>query len=1226
MYTQSKEFKTRITHKHDVQSNWLQAENKFVPLAGELIIYDADGTYTQPRYKIGNGTDLLGNLPFIDAASVIEELDYTDAPEAGKYVSAVTQANGVIAVTKTALPNKLSDFENDLFYAKKTSFLTLTKSDFQEWVNHNGEIMHTYTGSPKIDWVASEKDIAFTFSATINDESMNDNNESVPFIDFAKEITDDGESVWHYAAGPFVICNGMDFKNLGDAFLSKDEYTISLMIPPEIFESMTDLNIEIFRVDKKIIDYDVLPEHAGKNVTGTEYIINDESVIANDGAEIFNNYKWNRASGYYSHAEGNETTASGDNSHAEGQYTEASGVHSHAEGESTIASGFSSHAEGRDTKASGENSHAEGNDTTASGFSSHAEGSGTKASGEYSHAEGYHTTANSQSQHVQGEYNIRDTENLTGRGTYAHIVGNGTISKHSNAHTLDWAGNAWFASDVYVGSTSGINKDEGSVALMKSVNPTGTGSFSLNRKTNTTIGDYSFAEGRNTTATGYASHAEGSNTTASYNSSHAEGYSTIASGAYSHAEGEQTIASGEASHAEGCETVAFEDYAHAEGYGRPLDVTITGNASAKTYTLATANPQIRAGQIIKYGNKQAKINSYDSTIPSITVNATLSTSNINSVSATIYTHVASGQYSHVEGSSNIASGENSHAEGYNTRATGNYSHAEGSNNTASGSYSHVEGYANTASGSNAHAEGSYTRAIGERSHAEGSGAIAYGDNSHVEGHNTTAKSYCQHVQGEYNVADDTGNNTTRGTYAHIVGNGTNGHPSNAHTLDWSGNAWFSGDVYVGSTYGTEQDEGSKKLATEEYVGNQITANAPNLTNYKTKQTAVSSPTASGSATAFIDTISQDANGKITVTKKNITASALGLDRAMSFLGTTTTALTDGVTINPITINNGSTTAAKGDVVIVSGTDQEFIWTGSAWEEFGNASSHSIKGHTHTVTHKPAGTVDKTSITPAGTVSQPTFSGSAVNSGENTGTNFSAAPGGHKHSVTAAGTVSQPTFTGTEATITISHTPAGTVSQPIFTGTAVTSGKPDTTNVTTIYSITGVGSLPSASLSAGTAPSHTYTAPSLTASIANKCMTFSWSAGSHSFSAGTYPTLTFSAGSLPTRSSAISMPNTNHTHSVTAAGTVSQPTFTGSSVSGSTKYTPAGTVSQPTFTGSAVNSGANTGTNTSVAPAKHKHSVTAAGTVSQPTFTGTAAEHSHTFAGTSATITTSGSSN
>jgi hypothetical protein len=55
------------------------------------------------------------------------------------------------------------------------------------------------------------------------------------------------------------------------------------------------------------------------------------------------------------------------------------------------------------------------------------------------------------------------------------------------------------------------------------------------------------------------------------------------------------------------------------------------------------------------------------------------------------------------------------------------------------------------------------------------------------------------------------------TSAHIVGNGTDSKRSNAHTLDWSGNAWYSGNVYVGSTSGTNKDEGSKKLATEEYV-------------------------------------------------------------------------------------------------------------------------------------------------------------------------------------------------------------------------------------------------------------------------------------------------------------------------------------------------------------------------------------------------------------------------
>ena len=53
-----------------------------------------------------------------------------------------------------------------------------------------------------------------------------------------------------------------------------------------------------------------------------------------------------------------------------------------------------------------------------------------------------------------------------------------------------------------------------------------------------------------------------------------------------------------------------------------------------------------------------------------------------------------------------------------------------------------------------------------------------------------------------------------------VGNGTSDNSrSNAHTLDRNGNAWYAGNVYVGSTSGTNRDEGSKKLATEEYVDN-----------------------------------------------------------------------------------------------------------------------------------------------------------------------------------------------------------------------------------------------------------------------------------------------------------------------------------------------------------------------------------------------------------------------
>ena len=231
--------------------------------------------------------------------------------------------------------------------------------------------------------------------------------------------------------------------------------------------------------------------------------------------------------------------------------------------------------------------------------------------------------------------------------------------------------------------------------------------------------------------------------------SHAEGFLTNAKGDYSHTEGQSTIADGKSSHAEGFATNAKGDYSHAEGQST----------------------------------------------------------------------IADGKSSHAEGSS-CAYADNSHAEGTSwagvkdNPSKGVNSHAEGSS-VAEGSYSHSEGMGTTASGNASHAEGGSspfgigTQAIGDTSHAEGGSTIANGESSHSEGMETIASGDYQHVQGKFNKED------TENKYAHIVGNGYFDESnferirSNAHTLDWGGNAWFEGEVYVG---GTNQDDGSK-LAT-----------------------------------------------------------------------------------------------------------------------------------------------------------------------------------------------------------------------------------------------------------------------------------------------------------------------------------------------------------------------------------------------------------------------------
>lgn len=233
-------------------------------------------------------------------------------------------------------------------------------------------------------------------------------------------------------------------------------------------------------------------------------------------------------------------------------------------------------------------------------------------------------------------------------------------------------------------------------------------------------------------------------------------------------------------------------------------------------------------------------------------------------------------------------GKNSFSGGEGTLASGSASHTEGYYTAAQGDYSHAEGNCSIASGEAAHAEGGSV-AVGKNSHAEGTNCRASGEASHAEGKGTDANSG-QHVQGKYNVED------RLGKYAHIVGNGTNTDTqSNAHTLDWSGNAWFAGDVYVGSTSGTNKDDGSKKLATEEYVDGQMT------------------------------TINNQLGG---------------ITGAMHFIGKAAVDITDGSTTDPQIANY--TTKEKGDVILGKDGHKEFVWNGAIWEELGDEGSYALK--------------------------------------------------------------------------------------------------------------------------------------------------------------------------------------------------------------------------------------------------------------------------------------------
>lgn len=81
------------------------------------------------------------------------------------------------------------------------------------------------------------------------------------------------------------------------------------------------------------------------------------------------------------------------------------------------------------------------------------------------------------------------------------------------------------------------------------------------------------------------------------------------------------------------------------------------------------------------------------------------------------------------------------------------------------------------------------------------------------------------------------------------------------------------------------------------------------------------------------------DGATSGAEKRITdleAEVEALSNATHWLGVTTSAVSDGSTLNPIIINGDSITAVSGDIVQRSGTGAEFIFNGTAWQELGTS--------------------------------------------------------------------------------------------------------------------------------------------------------------------------------------------------------------------------------------------------------------------------------------------------
>lgn len=306
----------------------------------------------------------------------------------------------------------------------------------------------------------------------------------------------------------------------------------------------------------------------------------------------------------------------------------------------------------------------------------------------------------------------------------------------------------------------------------------------FNDTSNKALGYYSHAQGWNTTASGAAASAEGCGTVASGNYSHAQGYDTIAKANHTVAQGYNTVAAkhaafafGEATQAGGSRSTAGgynafavgeNSFAFGTGSGTHATVSMKAVSNSNQLLVTTIPEALVVGSVIEYDGVYALVTSV----------------NADSLKVTIGTGTSSGLF---------ATNPFPNTTSYQTANI----------------YNGI-----VAGGMSAFATGNNSIAMGNASFATGGGCVADGVNAFAEGAGTIASGSNHHAQGAFNIKN-TGITllNAKGNLVHIIGNGTaDDARSNAHTLAWDGTAWFQGDVYVGSTSGTNKDSGSVRLA------------------------------------------------------------------------------------------------------------------------------------------------------------------------------------------------------------------------------------------------------------------------------------------------------------------------------------------------------------------------------------------------------------------------------
>ena len=153
-------YNSRTMQKHDSSANWKNQESTFVPLPGEIIVYDDLG-----KIKIGNGSTTLGSLPFF----LQNELDDKLSLSGGTITGDLTLSNGTTGLTPS------------LIFCRGGG---ITTDGYIDWfINANAGTLY-FTAKDN----TNEKTIEFSHLGSITAQAFNGNASSATKLATARTI------------------------------------------------------------------------------------------------------------------------------------------------------------------------------------------------------------------------------------------------------------------------------------------------------------------------------------------------------------------------------------------------------------------------------------------------------------------------------------------------------------------------------------------------------------------------------------------------------------------------------------------------------------------------------------------------------------------------------------------------------------------------------------------------------------------------------------------------------------------------------------------------------------------------------------------------------------------------------------------------------------------------------------------------------------------------------